>query len=733
MERVTIIPAENAFNSWIDPKYIPEGNDKYSLRNTQAKEPEGGWRHLSQNEMATLIRNNNVATDWNSILVGNSFDPEVIRDNVFVGYIRMGNMSNDVLQYHDLRLPVGISKSYIHSCDLGDNVAIHNVRYLSHYIIGDKCMLFNIDEMACTDHPKFGNGIIKEGEPESVRVYLEIMNETGCRQVCPFDGMIAADAYLWGKYIDDAPLQQRLKELTQARYDSRRGYYGTVGERCVIKNSSIIKDVKIGDCCYIKGASKIKNVTINSSDKEPTQIGENVIMVNGIVGFGCNIFYSTTSIRFILGSNSKLKYGARLINSFLGDNSTISCCEVLNNLIFPAHEQHHNNSFLIASLIMGQSNIAAGATLGSNHNSRTPDGEIVAGRGFWPGLCCSVKHSCKFASFTLLAKADYNYEMNIPLPFALISNNYQNDSLDITPAFWWQYDMYALQRNTWKFNNRDSRVRKLQNIEFDTFAPDSMEEVIAAMKLLEVQTAKAWLHKNGDFEEKSYEELRSIGHNLLNGIKEDVDCLEVLGEGMEHSKRKVRILKVWNAYHAYADMLINYAVTNALTYLDKNPEATLTSITEKFESERRRVWINFGGQLMCEQDVDQLRKDITDGVLASWDDIHNRYNEIWKRYPEDKLRHAYLSMRFVFQAKRIGPEEWQKALKREIEILRFIETQVTVSRAKDYTNPFRQATFRNEDEMNAAYGPLEDNSFIKKVSKETPEKISKIEALLATN
>ena len=323
--------------------------------------------------------------------------------------------------------------------------------------------------------------------------------------------------------------------------------------------------------------------------------------------------------------------------------------------------------------------------------------------------------------------------MNIPLPFALISNNYQNDSLDITPAFWWQYDMYALQRNTWKFNNRDSRVRKLQNIEFDTFAPDSMEEVIAAMKLLEVQTAKAWLHKNGDFEEKSYQELRSIGHKLLNGSQEDVDCLEVLGEGMEHSKRKVRILKVWSAYHAYADMIVNYAITNALAYLDRNPEATLASITEKFESERRRVWINFGGQLMCEQDVDQLRKDITDGVLASWDEIHNRYNEIWKRYPEDKLRHAYLSMRFVFQAERIGHEEWQKALKREIEILRFIETQVTVSRAKDYTNPFRQATFRNEDEMKAAYGPLEDNSFIKKVSKETPEKISKIEALLAGN
>jgi len=733
MDRVTIIPANKAYDSWIDPKYIPEGHDKYSIRNTQTKEPEGGWRHLTQNEMAILIRNNNTATDWHSILVGASFNPDVIRDNVFVGFVRMGNMSDDVLQYHDLRLPVGISKSYIHSCDLGSNVSIHNVRYLSHYIIGDNCMLFNIDEMACTDHSKFGNGIVKEGEPEDVRIYLEIMNETGCRKVCPFDGMIAADAYLWAKYIDDAPLQKKLKEFTQARYDSHRGYYGTVGERSVIKNSSIIKDVRIGDCCYIKGASKIKNVTINSSDKEPTQIGENVIMVNGIVGYGCNIFYSTTSVRFVLGSNSKLKYGARLINSFMGDNSTISCCEVLNNLIFPAHEQHHNNSFLIAALVMGQSNIAAGATLGSNHNSRTNDGEIVAGRGFWPGLCCSVKHSSRFASFTLLAKADYVYEMDIPFPFALVSNNAKLDTLDIMPAFWWQYDMYALQRNSWKYSNRDSRVRKLQNIEFDAFAPDSMEEVIAGMKLLEILTAKAWLRQQGDSAPRSERELRNKGHELLNGPCEAVDCLEITAEGVERSKRKVRILKAWSSYHAYKDMIVNYAMDNILKYLDANPGATLQSVTEKFESERRRIWINLGGQLMSSEYVERLRMDIAGGILNSWDDIHRRYDEIWKQYPEDKLRHAYLSLRFAFGVQRIGEQEWHQALVREIEILGFIKEQVAVTREKDYTNPFRRATFNSEEEMIAAYGPLEDNSFIKKVASETPAKISRIEALLAGN
>ena len=140
-------------------------------------------------------------------------------------------------------------------------------------------------------------------------------------------------------------------------------------------------------------------MTINSNEVARTQIGEGSELVNGIIGYGCRIFYGIKAVRFIMSDYSQLKYGARLINSFLGANATISCCEVLNSLIYPAHEQHHNNSFLCAALVMGQSNIAAGATLGSNHNSRGADGEVIMGRGFWPGLCVSIKHNSIFPSF----------------------------------------------------------------------------------------------------------------------------------------------------------------------------------------------------------------------------------------------------------------------------------------------------------------------------------------------
>ncbi|HMC98855.1 MAG TPA: DUF4954 family protein, partial [Ferruginibacter sp.] len=359
------------------------------------------------------------------------------------------------------------------------------VNYLSHYIIGNEVMIANVNELATTDHAKFGNGIVKVGEEERTRVWMELCNENGGRSVIPFDGMLAGDAYLWSKYRDDDALLEKFKEFTENRHDKQRGYYGKIGDRTVIKNCKIIKDVLVGTDAYFKGANKLKNITVNSDEARTSQIGEGCELVNGIVGYGCRIFYGVKAVRFVMASHSQLKYGARLINSYLGNNSTISCCEVLNSLIFPAHEQHHNNSFLCAATIMGQSNMAAGATIGSNHNSRSPDGEIVAGRGFWPGLCVSLKHNSKFASYCIIAKGDFPNEMNIPIPFSLVSYDVAHNKINIMSAYWFMYNMYALTRNARKYVDRDRRTEKIQHIEYDFLAPDTVNEMFDALKILE--------------------------------------------------------------------------------------------------------------------------------------------------------------------------------------------------------------------------------------------------------
>jgi hypothetical protein len=722
MDNVSILTPESIGRRFIPAEQIPKGKDEYYLRDKQSTPPKGGWRNLRSEEVERLVKNANTAENWDEILVTDEFDTDQIKNSKFYGLVRIGRLRNIILQHHDLSLPSGITNSMIISSDIGDDVAIHNVHYLAHYIIGNRCILFNVQEMDSTNHAKFGNGVVKDGEPESVRTWIDIMNETGCRRILPFDGMITADAYLWAKYIDDAPLQANLKKMTQKCTDSQRGYYGTTGDHCVIKNSLILKDVKILSHCYIKGANKLKNLTINSSENEPTQIGEGVELVNGIIGYGCHIFYGCKAVKFILGNNSNLKYGARLINSFLGDNSTISCCEVLNNLIFPAHEQHHNNSFLIASVVMGQSNMAAGATIGSNHNSRANDNEIQAGRGFWPGLCTSVKHSCRFASFTLLSKADYPAELDIPLPFSLLNNNVSKDRLEVMPAFWWMYNMFALARNSWKFQNRDKRIHKDQNIEFDPFAPDTIEEIFTARTLLEIWTAKASLRASGkSIDGKTDKSLATMGKKLLSGKEAEIDKLEVLGENMENTRRKVLILKPWKAYHSYGEIIHYYAGKNLLEFMKTNSQSSIAGMSRTLKGPRKKEWVNLGGQLMQSEDLDALRGDIGSGRLKAWKDVHKRYNDLWTKYKTDKQKHAYASLLEYYEAEKLTANLWEKVVEKTVKIQHFISEQVYASRKKDFENPFRHTTFRNKDEMKAALGTVEENSFIVQVRNETIE------------
>ncbi len=731
MEHVLIKSAGGIGRDFVPSEYLRSGQDEYTLRNQQNPQPLPPWRHLRADELEQLVKNGNNAENWDELLVTDEFDPGQVKNSSFFGLVRIGRLCSAVLEHHDLQLPTGIWNSQIVACDIGNDAAIHNVSYLAHYIIGDRCILANIDEMHTTNHAKFGNGILKDGEPESVRVWLDLMNEAGGRRVMPFDGMIAADAYLWAKYRDDTAMQEKFKHYTQNKFDARRGYYGTVGDQCVIKNSRILKDVKIGSHAYIKGANKLKNLTLNSSSQEPTQIGEGVELVNGIIGYGCHIFYGCKAVRFVLADHSNLKYGARLINSFLGDNSTISCCEVLNNLIFPAHEQHHNNSFLIAAVVLGQSNMAAGATIGSNHNSRANDNEVQAGRGFWPGLCTSIKHSSRFASFVLLAKGDYPAELDIPLPFSLLNNNVSCDQLEVIPAFWWRSNMYALARNSWKFQSRDKRLKKVQHIEIDPLAPDTVEEILSARRLLALWTGKAAARRAGQsVDALSEDALIRQGRALLNGPAEAVNGLEVLGEHLEKSSRKAVICKPQKGDEAYVQMLYYYAVRNVLAYMQANPEADFEAVQKALRGPRVAQWVNLGGQLVPAGDVDKLRADIGAGVLDSWEAIHRRYDQLWAAYPLEKQKHAFAVLCGLYETEMLSRTQWLDALRQSVAIQELICRRVYDSRKKDFDNPFRQATYRHLEEMTAAIGTVQDNEFVRLVQEQTEQYKQQVERLL---
>ena len=684
-------PVNNLGYNFVEEKYIPEGKDEYYLRyqqNTNGAE----YRKLSAHEIEVLVRNRNTSDDWNKIFVSAAFNPELVKNCKFYGLIRIGNLESFYLEFHNLRLPVGLYNSTIISCDFGNNVCVDNVNYLSHYIIGNEVMIANVNELASTEKAKFGNGIIFEGEDENVRVWMELCNENGGRRVIPFDGMLAGDAYLWSKYRGNEVLMQKFKEFTDNRFAKHRGQYGRVGDRTVIKNCKIIKDVLIGTDAYLKGANKLKNLTINSDENRTSQIGEGCEIVNGIIGYGCRIFYGVKAVRFMMASHSQLKYGARLLNSYLGHNSTISCCEVLNSLIFPAHEQHHNNSFLCAALVMGQSNMAAGATIGSNHNSRGADGEMIAGRGFWPGLCVSLKHNSKFASFTIIAKGDFPAELNIGIPFSLISNDVASDQLVIMPAYWFMYNMYALDRNSHKYVDRDRRTTKTQLIEYDYLAPDTVNEIFTSLKFLQA---------------------------LQPGEDDTAEAT-----GMENSSRKTTIIKVPQSIAIFKELVQYYGVVELIKHVKLNKFAGFDELKKTISAKiQRSEWINIGGQLIQQTEVEKLQRNIVAGKTKSWNEVHEFYKQQSTNYFTDKLNHAYTSLLEILN---ITPRQFtatlfKQLLQEALATRQWMCKGIYDSRAKDYSNPFRKMVYDNNEEMNKVVGRIEENAFIQQQTGELEE------------
>src|SRR5262245_12544175 len=126
-------PISSLGYNFIAKEFIPKGKDEYYLRNIQNRNGIG-YRKLTGPEIGMLEKNNNSSGDWSKVMVADPFNPGRIRNCSFFGLNRIGKLEEQLLEYHDIRLQVGLYNSTIISCDFGHNVVVNNVNYLSHYI-----------------------------------------------------------------------------------------------------------------------------------------------------------------------------------------------------------------------------------------------------------------------------------------------------------------------------------------------------------------------------------------------------------------------------------------------------------------------------------------------------------------------------------------------------------------------------------------------------------------------
>jgi NDP-sugar pyrophosphorylase family protein len=604
---------------------------------------------LLKDEEVKILENNGCwADDWKQIHVKRPFDPSLIHGTGFYGTVYIGRLEKGFIQFHGVSHPIGIFGCQITSSCIDDYSSISRST-VSEALIGRNVIIHNCSELS-TDPDGFKKPVI-----------IGAGNEKAGREALLFNGITMEEIWMQTHLKSNDILQQFLAQFNKAKLAAVTPYT-VIEDNCVIENAKAVRSIKLGRRGIISGAARVEECVIASGSASRTAIGDNAIVKQSFIGGGVNIESGAFVEQCFLDRQVTIKQLARVIQSAVGSNSTIACGEVQNCFIGPLHEQHHNSSFLIAADIGGQCNIASGANLGSNHNSRSNDGELVAGRGFWAGLSTSVKYCSSFAPFTLLAKSSFAHELNIELPFSLVSDNVKDNTLDVMPAYWWRHNMYALFRNNWKFQKRLGKGG--EGIEYQFMAPDTAEEVQKAL-------------------------------DLLKEYKKKIPAFT-----MENSSRKVQILGIDDGIKAYKEMLLWYGVSTVLAWLER-PGVRAGKYNDIPVDASRKTWgwTNVCGHLVCNVDLKQMVQEIEKGDFISWDDVEERFERFDLEYPKTRFAHALHVLALLYGKKQFDQEMLEKIKTDYKKLSDKIKKQIVATRTKDFENKFRKNVLKEDDSL----------------------------------
>jgi hypothetical protein len=306
--------------------------------------------------------------------------------------------------------------------------------------------------------------------------------------------------------------------------------------------------------------------------------------------------------------------------------------------------------------------------------------------------------------------------LNIQSPFSLISNDYVKDELVVMPGYWFLYNFYALARNAWKYQNRDSRKNIDQYFEYDYLAPDSVNELMKGRDVIALAVAKAQLLKEKKSTTIAEDKLVQLGYNLLKTkTKKEIDQLDVFVDGFENSKRKTRLIKCHDAFTIFEKMIFMYGMDQLIIKLTQNGMKNLSAKIKAIKTNSAAIeWSNIGGQLIPTKSVQTMLQQIKSDKLNSWQEVHQFYQTQTDKYLSKKNLHALYCLELIegVSISRLSNKKLNELLDRYQAIKEEVTQKIKSSREKDYTNPFRKMVYENQAEMDAIVGDLNDNSFI---------------------
>jgi hypothetical protein len=154
-------------------------------------------------------------------------------------------------------------------------------------------------------------------------------------------------------------------------------------------------------------------------------------------------------------------------------------------------------------------------------------------------------------------------------------------------------------------------VVKVQNIEMNSLAPDTMQETLAALERIITLTAQE-LGENVPLQQaKDY-------------LHSHTDSDLVLYDPAAQKKHGAKIIKAARAYKEYRKIVKYYAARSLIDYCSLLEHETLSEdiIAAIMKLPLYTEWENAGGQIIPAQKVSALREAVNAGSIVSWDEAH---------------------------------------------------------------------------------------------------------------
>jgi len=415
-------------------------------------------------QIAVLKANGNSCEDWRQLLLGPSFDPDLVHGSQFFGQcVLMGPIAEQapLAGPGQALFPPGIYNSTLQNCVVDCGVALYHCAELVGYYIGQGCSISASRLVATAAELRLESPELYAADALNPMNLVEAGLETGGRSLPFIPEMTLELARLIAENPADPDCLQEIEQAIAARQTQTADGYRLIGPGSCISHCRLLRNSFVAGTTVIDGAEYITESVLLSAANNGTRVSGGAGLSGVILQESVTVSTGAQVRSSILLSGSGAQEGARIRDCLIAGGTVVAAGEATASFLGPFVGMHHSSLLIAAYWPDGRGNIGYGANVGSNHTSRMPDQEIHPGEGMFFGLDTVVKFPAHFrrAPYTVVASGVTTLPQRLELPFSLILEDTPPAGIAagltrIIPGWMLRDNMYAVIRSEHKLKHR---------------------------------------------------------------------------------------------------------------------------------------------------------------------------------------------------------------------------------------------------------------------------------------